>query len=182
MYPGSAAPEKSMDCVCSAWPIGNDVEDDAAYSVMRTNDAGGPLLDERANVTSDNWYVPGPHCGSDSGKYSDTARYILLEIVRIAEPLIPFPRPFVLSMTICRGKPVALAVSVTLGVCDAVREYDGVTLAVRVSVGVTESVEDTVGDTLGVTDCVRVRDGVWDCVCDGDMLCEGVRAPDMLWD
>jgi len=101
-------------------------------------------------------------------------------MVRDADPLIAYPPAFVLSTTICRGKPVALADCVRLGVCEAVREYDGVTLAVLVSVGDTDGVEDTVGDTLGVTDCVRVRDGVWDCVCDGDMLWEGVRAPDTL--
>jgi hypothetical protein len=72
----------------------------------------------RASVTSARLYVPGPHTGSDSGKYKNTARSTFVDTVRktlsIANGLPS--ESSVLSTTACRGNPVTDAVGVKLGV------------------------------------------------------------------
>jgi hypothetical protein len=86
----------------------------------------------RASVTSARLYVPGPHTGSDSGKYKNTAQSTFVDTVRktlsIANGLPS--ESSVLSTTACRGKPVDDGEGEMLGVCDAVPDVDGETLGV----------------------------------------------------
>ena len=107
--------------------VGFDVDEDAVQRLIDMNE-GCVTFNESSSDTSYRRYLPGPHTGSASGKYMDTARNDSGEMSR-NEPLATVP-PAVLSRTDCKGKPVTEGLCVTLGVWEGVCVVDALKLSV----------------------------------------------------
>jgi len=86
-------------------------------------------------------YLPGPHCGSASGRYKENA----LTSVGLTTWAVMYSalfRPSVLSRKTCLGKPVAVGVTLWLDVSVIVVVCDADRLGVRAEEAVADLVTD----------------------------------------
>lgn len=124
-------------------------------------------------------YLPGPHCGSASGKKKENAPTTVVESIREPPSAIAFERPFVLSINVCTGKPVGVGDCVWLRVVDPVDVPDEACDAVDVSVLDWLAVTVELGDNVGVGVNVCVGLGLEERVTAADIV--DVSVGDALW-